>query len=165
MSYANKAYALNSGEGKAIWFFGSLVTMKAVSSDTNNAFALQEQVCPPGLQAPLHVHHHQDEAFYILEGEVTVICGEQVWRATAGSFAFLPKGVAHTFKVEGSTPARMLVITSPGGPSGFEYFVEEMGEHAPTFTIPTAGPPDEQRLLTLAEKYSIEVLFPSYHDC
>jgi mannose-6-phosphate isomerase-like protein (cupin superfamily) len=161
MSYDNKAYALNSGEGKAIWFFGSLVTMKAVSSDTHNAFALQEQVCPPGLQPPLHVHHHQDEAFYILEGEVTVTCGEQVWSATAGSLALLPKGVAHTFKVEGSTPARILVITSPGGSFGFEYFVEEIGDPAPILTVPPAGPLDEQRLLTLAEKYSIEVLFPS----
>ncbi len=161
MSHANRAYALSSSEGQAIWFSGLLATMKAVSSDTHNAFALQEQVCPPGLQPPLHLHHHQDEAFYILEGEVTVTCGEQVWRATAGSFAFLPKGVAHTFKVEGATPARMLVITSPGGPFGFEYFVEEMGDPAPTLTIPPAGPPDEQRLLTLAEKYSIEVLFPS----
>jgi mannose-6-phosphate isomerase-like protein (cupin superfamily) len=161
MSDANRAYALNSSGGQAIWFFGSLATMKAVSSDTQNAFALQEQVCPPGLQPPLHLHHHQDEAFYILEGEVTVTCGKQIWRATAGSFAFLPQGVTHTFKVEGATPARMLVITSPGGPFGFEYFVEEIGDPAPTLTIPPAGPPDEQRLLTLAEKYSIELLFPS----
>jgi mannose-6-phosphate isomerase-like protein (cupin superfamily) len=161
MPYTNRAYALNSGEGQAFWFFGSLVTMKAVSSDTHNAFALQEQVCPPGLQAPLHLHHHQDEAFYILEGEVSVTCGEQVWRATAGCFAFLPKWFAHTFKVEGTTPARMLVITSPGGSFGFESFVEEIGDPAQTLNIPPAEPPDEQRLLTLAEKYSIEVLFPS----
>ncbi len=135
--------------------------MKAVSSDTHNAFALQEQVCPLGLQPSLHIHLHQDEAFYILEGEVTVACGEQVWRATTGSFAFLPKGVTHTLKVEGSTPARMLVITSPRGPFGFEYFVEEVGDPATTLTIPPAGPPDEQRLQTLAEKYSIEIIFPS----
>jgi Cupin domain len=98
--------------------------------------------------------------FISLKGEVTVTCGEQVWRATDGSFAFLPKRVAHTFKVEGSTPARMLVITSPGGPFGFEYFVKEVGDPAPTLTIPPARPPDEQRLRTLAEKYSIELLFP-----
>ncbi len=55
----------------------------------------------------------------------------------------------------------MLVITSPGGPFGFEYFVGEMGDPAPTLIIPPAGPLDEQKLLTLAEKYSIEVLFPS----
>ena len=55
----------------------------------------------------------------------------------------------------------MLVITSPGGPFGFEYFVEEVGDPASTLTIPPAEPPDEQRLLTLAEKYSIELIFPS----
>jgi mannose-6-phosphate isomerase-like protein (cupin superfamily) len=77
MSHAKRAYALSSSGGQAVWFFGSLVTMKAVSSDTHNAFALQEQICPPGLQAPLHIHHHQDEAFYILEGRGH----RHLWRA------------------------------------------------------------------------------------
>ena len=63
-----KPYALDAGEGTAHWFFGSLVTVKAASEDTGGRFALTEFVNPPSFASPLHVHHDEHEAFYVLEG-------------------------------------------------------------------------------------------------
>ena len=160
MSPSTRGYALSQSEGEAIWFLGALATIKATSEQTHNAFALQEQVVAPGLEPPPH-SHQQDEAFYVLEGAMTVRCGDQLWYAAAGSFAFLPQGIVHAFKVEGTTPVRVLVITSPGGPLGFEHFVEEMGEPAKALTLPPAEPPDLAKLQTLAAKYGIEVVGPA----
>jgi quercetin dioxygenase-like cupin family protein len=137
-----------------------LATIKATSEQTHNAFALQEQVVAPGLEPPPH-SHQQDEAFYVLEGAMTVSCGDQIWQASAGSFAFLPRGIVHAYKIEGTTPVKVLVITSPGGPLGFEHFVEEMGEPAKALTLPPAEPPDMAKLQTLAATYGIEVVGPA----
>jgi Cupin domain len=97
----------------------------------------------------------------ILEGAATITCGDQTWSASTGDYVFLPRGIVHTFKVAGTTPVKMEVITSPGGPSGFEHFVEEMGELAKALTPPPPGPPDLQKLVTLAAKYDIELMIPT----
>ena len=67
----------------------------------------------------MHVHHDEHEAFYVLEGELDVACGDERYRAPAGSFTFLPRGVAHTFRVVGDAPARLLTFGLPGGMEGF----------------------------------------------
>ena len=64
---------------------------------------------------PLHVHPHTDEAFYVAEGELTfTLSGEEVV-ARAGTFVFVPRGLAHTARNSGSGPMRGLIILSPGG--------------------------------------------------
>jgi quercetin dioxygenase-like cupin family protein len=161
MAPTKQGYALSQGDGKAIWFLGALATIKASSEQTQSAFALQEHVYAPGLEPPLHLHRQQDEAFYVLEGALTVWCGDQTWSVAAGSFALLPRGLAHGFKVEGTTPVKMLVLTFPGGPAGFEHFVEEMGEPAKALTLPPPEPPDLAKLQALTSKYRIELVGPA----
>jgi quercetin dioxygenase-like cupin family protein len=56
-------------------------------------------MCPAGFGPPPHLHHREDEAFYVLEGQMTVTCGEQTWTATPGSFVLLPRGIPHAFTV------------------------------------------------------------------
>lgn len=147
--------------GKAIWFLGALATIKVDGSQTGSAYELQEQIVVPGREPPPHIHHEQDEAFYILEGDMTIMCGDRTWSVTAGSFVFLPKGIKHAFKIEGSTPARMLIITSPAGPSGFASFVQEMGEPATKRMLPPEMPPNMEKLLALSKKHNIELLIPA----
>ena len=136
---ADRARFLAPGEGYPIWFLANRMTMKATSSTTGGAYGLLESHLAPGFSPPLHVHHREDEAFYVLEGAVTMRCGDRTFRAAAGAFVFLPRGVPHTFLVDADRPARMLTLLSPGGGEGV--FVDG-GRPAEHDGLPPAGPFD-----------------------
>jgi mannose-6-phosphate isomerase-like protein (cupin superfamily) len=70
---------------------------------------------PAGFGPPLHVHHREDELLQVLEGALLVVCGGAEAELEAGAFAYLPRGVPHTFRVQGEQPARMLAVFTPGG--------------------------------------------------
>jgi quercetin dioxygenase-like cupin family protein len=148
-------YALAREEGQALWFLSALTHVKATGDQTGGAFGLIEQVLPAGFASPYHVHHAEDETFYVLEGEVTFISGDRTIKATAGSYAFLPRDLPHGFKVDVS--ARLLILATP---AGFEQFVIEMGEPARDTSAPPASPPDMEKLMRLAAKYQLEILGP-----
>ncbi len=74
---------------------GELMTFKASGEDTGGAYSLTDSVVPPGGGPPLHIHHREDEAFWVLEGELEVTVGETTFRAGAGSFVHLPKATPH----------------------------------------------------------------------
>lgn len=150
-------YMLTREEGPSIWFLDTLMTVKATSAQTGGAFGLIEQVLPPGFAPPPHVHHAEDEAFYILEGTFTFTCGDQTLKAGPGSYIFMPRNIPHTFRVEGTEPAKLLQLNTP---AGLEQFFVEMGEPAQGLTLPPAGPPDIEKLLSLAPKYNFEILGP-----
>jgi mannose-6-phosphate isomerase-like protein (cupin superfamily) len=109
-----RARVLGPGDGEAIWFLNGRMTMKATAATTADHYGLIEVEVPPGSAPPLHVHHREDEAFYMLDGRLTVRCGDATFGVTAGSYVFLPRDVPHGFVVEGETPVRMLNITTPG---------------------------------------------------
>jgi quercetin dioxygenase-like cupin family protein len=153
-----KFFALSEGEGKALWFLGTLMIVKVDGDATNSAFTLIEAVLPPGFAPPPHIHHAEEEAFYLMEGELSGFCGENTWQAKPGSFIFLPRALKHGFQVVSASPARMLQITSP---AGFEHFAEEAGELAKSLELPPFGEPDIPRLLKAAAKYNYEILAPS----
>ena len=79
---------------------------------------LTEQTAPRGSGSPLHVHHNEDEWFYVLEGELTIWVAGQTVVAPAGSFVFGPRDVPHTFIVS-SDEARFLLVTQAAGFEGF----------------------------------------------
>lgn len=157
MTSSNEPYILTREQGQAIWFLGTLMQFKATGEDNGQTFSLIEQVLPPGFAPPLHVHHAEDEAFYVLEGTLTFVCGEQRWHADTGAFIFLPKNIAHGFLVEGKEPARLLQFTFP---AGLEQFHVEMGEPAESLTIPPMTPPDMAKMQILAAKYHFEIVGP-----
>ena len=148
-------YALTKDEGQAIWFLNTLVFMKATGKQTGGAFGLMEEICPVGTGSPYHMHHNEDETFYILEGEATFISGDRVIKAKGGSFVFLPRNIPHGFRID--APTRLLILITPGG---FEQFVLELGEPAKELVLPPFGPPDMEKLMTLAAKYKIDILGP-----
>ena len=86
--------------------------MKASKHSTGGTLSVFETTIAAG--PPLHVHDHEDECFYVLEGELSVRCGDDSLRAPAGSFVFLPRGRPHRFWAT-DQPARLLLITVPGG--------------------------------------------------
>jgi quercetin dioxygenase-like cupin family protein len=150
-----RPYTLADGEGQALWFLDTLTFVKATGEQTGGAFALIEQVLPRGSDSPFHVHHAEDETFYILEGEATFLSGGQRMKATAGSFIFLPRDIPHGFRVD--APTKLLILTTP---AGFEQFVLEMSEPARELALPPALPPDMAKLMSLARKYRIDILGP-----
>ncbi len=151
------AYMVATNEGDHVWFLGTLMTVKATGATTRGAFGLIEQELPPGFATPRHLHHSEDEPFYILQGEITFQCGEQTLVAGPGAFVFLPRGIEHGFQVTSDTPARLLQFNMP---SGVERFFVEAGEPVSSSTQPPSGPPDFGKVMALAEKYHLEILAP-----
>ena len=96
------------------WYMGSLTTNLAEAKDTNGAFCLLEATLVPGNEPPPHVHSREDELFYVLEGELTVEVGDETVRLAAGGFVAVPPMVVHTFRNEGSAPARFINLHAPG---------------------------------------------------
>jgi mannose-6-phosphate isomerase-like protein (cupin superfamily) len=112
---APKPYHLASGEGLAdVWWKTGRITVKAGPDETGNAFSQFEVDDPLGSGPPLHVHHNEDETFYILEGEVTMFVGDERIDLDAGDYCFGPRGVPHAYLVR-SERARMLLTISPSG--------------------------------------------------
>jgi quercetin dioxygenase-like cupin family protein len=150
--------AMCADEGEAIWSFGVLATIKASGETTNGRVAVIEHLAPQGAGSPLHVHHREDEWFYVTEGALTFWVGGEVSEAPAGSFVYGPRDIPHTFLVS-SSQARFLLVTEP---AGFEGFLRTMGQPAPTLTIPPpAAPPSELApLVAAAAEYGIEILGP-----
>ena len=158
---ASRTFAHEPGEGEALWWIGTLATIKATKEQTGGRYTLVEILAPEGFASPLHVHHGEDEGFYILEGEMTFYVGDQTIKAQPGSFLFGPKEVPHAFSVD-SGPARLLFVLSP---AGFEDLVREMGEPARELTIPPQPevPPDEaemQQMAAIAARHGNEILGP-----
>jgi quercetin dioxygenase-like cupin family protein len=151
--------ALRPDEGEALWFLGTLVTIKAAEETTAGRVAVIEHLAPQGDGSPLHVHHREDEWFYVLEGELTFWVGGRVIQAPAGSFVYGPRDVPHTFVVSSDEGARFLLVTEP---AGFEGFVRALSEPAATRTLPppSSQPPDLERLVALAAEYGIDVTGP-----
>src|SRR3712207_2858784 len=84
--------------GRSVWLLGMLVTFKAVSEETGGEYLLYELTVPPQLGALPHIHHAENEVFYVLDGEVAFLKGERTVRVGVGEFVFIPRGVVHGFK-------------------------------------------------------------------
>jgi len=151
---ALSASAVATGEGEAIWWFDCLAEIKATAADTGGLMSIIEITEPPNSAAPLHVHHREDEGFWILEGDVTIVVGETSVECHAGDWAFGPRGIPHRYTV-GAAGCRMLFILTPGG---FERVVREMGRPAQSRTLPPPSEPDFAQVAEVAERYGCELL-------
>jgi quercetin dioxygenase-like cupin family protein len=161
MNTYNPAFApiaLQPAQGEALWFFGFLATVKASTESTAGRVAVIEHLGPRGAGSPLHVHHGEDEWFYVLEGELTLWVGGEIIDAPAGSFVYGPREIPHTFTVS-SEQARFLLVTEP---AGLEQFMRALAEPAERLEIPPApsASPDMGALAQLAARYGIEILGP-----
>ncbi|HEX4521698.1 MAG TPA: quercetin 2,3-dioxygenase [Gaiellaceae bacterium] len=149
---------LGPEEGEARWAFGGLGFLKATSETTAGRLFVIEQVAPRGAGSPLHVHHREDEWFYVIEGALTFWVGGKVIDAPAGSFVYRPRDIPHTFVVA-SEEARFLLVTEPGD---FGAFLRAASVPAERLEIPPAPtePPDIEGLTALAAEYGLEILGP-----
>jgi quercetin dioxygenase-like cupin family protein len=106
------ALAVRGDEGEARWWLGALAIIKATAADTGGSLTVLDVTDPPGVKAPMHVHHREDEAFWVLEGEVAFEVGGQTIEASAGDFVFGPRDIPHRYEV-GEAGSRMLFPSPP----------------------------------------------------
>ena len=150
---------LNRGEGKSYWVLGDLYTFKATGKETGGGYTIIDQIIQPNSGPPPHIHRREDEAFYILEGTFSFLCGEKTSLFEAGSFVFVPKGTLHTFRNAGEQKGRLLVIITP---AGLEEFFYSLGTPAIDITTPPKFDPDIlEKLTQLAETYEMEIPPPN----
>ena len=111
-------FGLPAGEGERLVFGEVTILLRATAADTGGAFTLFEEV-PPLADTPLHVHEHEDELFYVLEGEHVFRVGDEEFPTSPGGLVFAPRGIPHAQRrvVQGS--GRLLVLTAPAGLEGF----------------------------------------------
>ena len=154
---ARRPFALRAEEGQSVWSLGGRFTLKVAGADAEGRFALVEALAYQTTEPPVHIHHNEDEAWYVLDGHMTFYVEDEVLEAPSGAFVFAPRGLPHTFTVD-VEPTRVLVFASP---AGFEHFALELGEPA-TSDEPPAGlvVPSPEVLGPVGERYGIEIVGP-----
>jgi len=142
----------------AIWFLGALSQVRLSGEQTGGAFSVTENLVRRGNGSPVHVHDRDDETFFVLDGELRVVAGEEEHTAGPGTVAVLPRRLGHAYVVTSAT-ARFLSLHTP---AGFEQFTAEVGQPAPALTLPPepAEPPDLAALAQAAARHGITILAP-----
>jgi quercetin dioxygenase-like cupin family protein len=152
---APAAIVLGPGEGEAVWFLDNLITVKSRSAD-GASFGVVESRLPAGSSTPFHRHDGEDEAVYVLEGELTLFLGGgRTHRVGPGSYVCFPRGVAHGLRAE--TTTRLLVLSDP---AGFVEMIREAGAPAERRELPPPAAPDIARLEAACARHEIALLGP-----
>jgi mannose-6-phosphate isomerase-like protein (cupin superfamily) len=151
---AARGFGLGPDGGERLSWMGEPTMLKATGQDTGGLYAVADIITTPEGLVPLHVHHREDEAFFLLEGEVTFSIGDDVFDAGPGGFAFGPRDVPHRYTVR-SARARMLMVFSP---AGFEGFIRETSEPSDSLDPIVLDDIDFDLIVAAADRYGAEVL-------
>lgn len=144
---------------RSVWYNGWLMTFLATAEDTQGRFALIEAVGRRDNVPPPHMHHREEETFYVLEGKMTVSVGDHTIKATPGTLVVVPRHTVHSFVIESEELRALILLT----PAGMEGWFKEFSVPAPAMTLP---PPEEpsyseiQRMLEVSRQYGIEFVLP-----
>jgi len=146
---------MKPGQGTSLSIVGDVLTFKAVGEDTAGQYTLVEVRVAPQIGPPPHIHHREDEAFYIQDGELEFQLDDQIVISTPGTFLYSPKGHLHSFRNNTTQGAKMLVWYMP---AGIERFFAEIGVEVDSPDAPSipATPAAIERVLAAAPKYGIE---------
>ena len=153
-----QAAALAAGEGRALWHFGALLVFKALGAETNGQFWALEGLADRQMAVPLHSHSREDEIWYVLEGEIEFIIGDERRTAGGGTFAYIPRDTPHTFFIKSET-ARWFGV---GTPAGLDEWFFETGQPAGALTLPPPpdAPPDVPAIIASLQRYGTDTLGP-----
>lgn len=136
---------LRAGQGERIGTGPAGATILATAESTSGGFTLSETTIPPGFPGPpAHTHVQMTDAFYVLDGTLTVHVEGEAIDLGAGSFVGIPPGNVHTFSNRSSAPTRFLNINSPGG---WERYLREIAE------LMRDGPPDPEAWRDVMSRY------------
>ena len=149
-----------TGTGPMFLGPGDIYTFLATTAETDGAYFVLEGIVPPDAGPPPHIHHNQVETFYIVEGQLEIMLGDEVYEAKAGAFVHVSIGRPHRFINRSQTPAKIIATFVPAGDIE-EFFRESFKE-----TTDRNAPPESltdafiQRLLEAADRHDIEILPP-----
>jgi quercetin dioxygenase-like cupin family protein len=136
------------------------ITFLITGEQTGGAFFMAEVTVVPGGGNPPHIHHREDESFYLQQGTLTINVGGKTLNAQPGDFVQLPREVVHSFQNTGNVDAKVLLVCSP---AGLEKFFEE--GFYPAADWPDSMPPMNDafmgRVFSAAAKCSLEFLPPA----
>ena len=144
-----------AGTGDMYWGPGDMYRFLITGKETGGAYFVMEAQVPPGGGPPPHIHRHEDETFYIVEGECDFLLGEETITAGPGDFVNIPRGAVHRFHNGGTAPTRLILTFTP---ANIEHFFEETLERV---LDPSQAPPDNidevaARYVAAAPKYGLE---------
>jgi mannose-6-phosphate isomerase-like protein (cupin superfamily) len=143
-------------DGHQVWVGDELMRFVVTGRETGGAYTLTESVVPPGGGSPIHIHYREDEAFWVLEGDLEVVVGGQVVNVPAGGFVHLPRDVPHRFSNAGTIPVRFLTLLLP---AGLEGFFETVGvPHVDGHTPPLEDEAHIASIQATAPEYGVELL-------
>lgn len=129
---------------------GSAIVIKATGVDTAGSFFLSETVIAAGFQGPPpHRHEQLHDMFYVLEGVLTVLAGEETHQLPPGTFVCVPPGVTHTFSNTSDQPVRFLNFNTP---AGWENYMRDLGQAA------QAGPLTSDVMGRIASQYDFHIV-------
>jgi quercetin dioxygenase-like cupin family protein len=129
---------------KSFKVFGEAIDVLVNAAHSGGASAAIVQHVPPGGGPPPHSHLHEDETFYVLEGDLEFLCeGEWHPRAVGETLVGRRRSI-HTFRNVGSTPGRVLIFIAP---AGLEDYLEEISVYSPATDMP--------KILAISERYGI----------
>jgi quercetin dioxygenase-like cupin family protein len=152
---ATEPFVREPAAGSTLNVLGVTHIYKATAAETAGSFSLWEAVVPPGAGAPPHTHAHEDEAFYVLSGELMMeFEGEPAPRRVGpGGFFFGARGRRHTFRNVGDQPARVLILSAPS--VGLDQMFAELD------AATAKGEPEFGKLVAIAGKYGVTVEPPA----
>jgi quercetin dioxygenase-like cupin family protein len=151
--------AASRGTAEPRWFIDNLVAVHLTGDETAGRLGVVEGLGAPGDMPPLHVHHVEDEIFYVLEGALELhVAGRPTVRLEAGECVLAPRDVPHVYRVVSEAPARWLVLSVP---ANFERFVLAASDPADAAILPPPDrEPDMARVMRAAAEAGIEILGP-----
>ncbi|PSR16681.1 hypothetical protein C8255_16560 [filamentous cyanobacterium CCP3] len=129
--------------------FGLEIVGKIMSAQTDGAYSVVISTTPPEGGPPLHVHEHEDELFYIIQGTYEFRFGDETILASAGDLVHLPAHIPHKFRNVGSEPGMAMNTMTPGG---FERFFVEIDQ------LPKGQPLDRSQVAAIASRYGLQFL-------
>jgi mannose-6-phosphate isomerase-like protein (cupin superfamily) len=155
---ANKETMINRGEGESYWVLGDLYTFKVTGKQTNGVFTVIEQIIKPQSGPPPHIHHREDEVFYVIDGKFSFLNGDKQDVFDAGATIYVPKGTLHTFQNIDKQPGRLLVLITPAGLEEFFYAIGTPA--ADMATPPDFDPAVIEKGMQLAKDYHMSIVLP-----
>lgn len=121
---ANRFKFVPADTGEAYWVMGTLFTYLVTGAESAGSYFTLIVDVGPGAGPPPHIHHLEEEQFYVLEGQLSYSVGDQIFEVHAGDFIHIPRGTVHSFK-NGTKPSRLLATFAP---AGIEGFFRELGD-------------------------------------
>jgi quercetin dioxygenase-like cupin family protein len=163
MQEQNQVRFVSAGTGPMYWGPGDRVAFLVTGAESDGGCFVVEGMASPGGGLPPHIHHFEEESFYMLEGNVTFQAAGQTLRGSPGDFIHIPRGTVHSLKNEGKVDAKGLIVISPAGPAGMQRFFEEAFYPA---TDRAATPPpitDElmKRMMAAGPRNGFEFVLPA----